>query len=126
MARTTDEQVAEIIEVDDNIDLTPFIATATAVVDRVEAANADATDSELELIERWLTAHYYAIRDPRAVSEKAGPVGATYQSKVGMGFANTHYGQQAMLLDSSGTLTALNNSKGSRTASLTWIGTASS
>lgn len=125
--RTSEESVSEIVEVDGNIDLLPFIETATALVDEVEAADTNGvlSSTRLELIERWLAAHFYAMRDPRAVSERAGPVGATYQSKVDLGFAASHYGQQAMALDSTGKLKALSDpTKGrKRAASLFWAGT---
>jgi len=124
MARTTDEAVQGIIEHDTTISLTPFIEAANALVTEVcSTDNYDAT--RLELIERWLSAHFYAIRDPRYESEKAGDVAAKYQSKVNLGFDVTHYGQMAMRLDTAGGLAALNTeakSGGSVTASFTWGG----
>ena len=129
MARTTRNLVGKIIELDasvvpDNSAMEPFITSASLLVDEA-CAEAGYTDERLELIERWLTAHLYTIRDPRATSEKAGAVGATFQSKVDLGFDTSHYGQMAMRLDTAGGLAAINEDtkKGKPTVSVMWAGT---
>jgi len=119
--RTTSGQVAEIIEVDVTIGLTPFMSVANELVTEV-CSDAGYTDERLELIERWLSAHFYTNRDPRAVSEHAGPVGATYQSAVDLNLNTSHYGQTAMLLDTAGGLAGLNKQR-KRIGSVTWLGT---
>jgi hypothetical protein len=106
MPRTTENAVAAIIEVDEDINLAPFIEVAAALVDEV-CAPAGYDEARLELIERWLSAHFYAIRDPRRTQEVAGPVSESFQSKVDLGLDVTHYGQQAKLLDTKGTLLIL-------------------
>ncbi len=118
--RTTNAAVQKIIEVDTGIvenddDMSPFIETASALVDQVCATSTQAdgvtpfyTSTMLELIERWLAAHFYAVRDKRASAEKAGSVSVNYESKVDLYLANTSYGQQAMMLDIRGGLAALN------------------
>lgn len=127
MTRTTADNVKGIIEVDeDNIpDLSPFIDSANELVTEC-CGSAGYTATRLELIERWLAAHFYAIRDPRAVSETAGPVSARYQSKVDIGLHVTHYGQHALALDTEGGLAALNRriqtGQAKPSAGLTWIG----
>lgn len=118
--RTTSELVAGIIEVQASISLTPFIATASELVDDVAASSSAPDATRLELIERWLSAHFYAQRDPRAASEKAGSVAASYQSKVDLGLNNTHYGQMAITLDPTGMLKSA--SKGKRVARMSWVG----
>jgi hypothetical protein len=120
--RTTSGAVEGIIEVDAAISLTPFIETASALVDEI-ATDSGHDATRLELIERWLSAHFYAIRDPRTTQEKAGTVGASYESKVDLALDLTRYGQQAMVLDSSGLLRSLSSKKGRRQASVTWLGT---
>jgi hypothetical protein len=131
MARTTASAVKKIIEVDTSIiavdaDLDPFLETANALVTEMcTGSNGPATAylaARLELIERWLTAHFYAIRDPRAKSEKAGSVGVTYQGKVDYNLALTSYGQQAMMLDTNGGLARLDKGKGV-SVSVLWLGT---
>lgn len=125
--RTTEALVRGIIETDDtNIpDLTPFIAASNELVTECcSDSSYDAT--RLEMIERWLAAHFYAIRDPRAASEKAGSVSANYQYKVDLNLAVTTYGQMAMILDTAGSLAALNirTAKGlKKVVALTWLGT---
>jgi len=121
--RTTEEAVAGIIEVDSSISLTPFIETASNLTDRVAAGDFPVTLTTLELIERWLSAHFYAQRDPRVTSERAGSVGASYQSAVKTGFKNTHYGQMALALDPTGILASL--TEGTRLARVDWLGTES-
>jgi hypothetical protein len=118
--------VAGIIEVDASIPLTPFIEVANQLVTDV-CGEFDYTSEKLELIERWLSAHFYAIRDPRIAREQAGPVSAQYQYKVDLNLAQTTYGQQAMLLDTEGGLAALNAqvTQGLRkfTVGASWLGT---
>jgi hypothetical protein len=124
--RTTYAEVAKIIEVDTTIttDLVPFIEAANALVTEV-CTDSGYTTERLELIERWLSAHFYAIRDPRPETEKAGSVSVKYQSKVELGFDVTHYGQMAMRLATAGELAALNNQAkngGKQTVGVSWLG----
>jgi hypothetical protein len=133
MGRTTRAEVAEIIELDseiipDDAAMAPFILTANLLVTEACVTNGPTTaytDERLELIERYLTAHLYTLRDPRAVNEKAGPVGATYQSRVDLGFDTSHYGQTAMRLDTNGGLALINSDskKGKPRVGVTWLGT---
>jgi len=132
MARTTPTLVGGIIEWDSDstkasyIALTPFIDAANELVTECCGSN-DYTITRLELIERWLSAHFFTVRDPRAESEKAGSVSEKFQSKVDLGFDTSHYGQMAMRLDTEGGLAALNEQikKGKKvTVGVTWLGTA--
>jgi len=132
MARTNATNIKAIIEVDTTIiaadsDLDPFISTANELVTEI-CTGTNAPDpvysaTRLELIERWLAAHFYAIRDPRAKSEKAGSVGVSYRGKTDLNLSLTHYGQQAMMIDTNGGLARLDKGKGI-TASVLWAGTA--
>ena len=108
--RTTAVLVGGIIEVDSTISVTPFIEAANALVTECCASVSTYTAARLELIERWLSAHEYTIRDMRASNEKAGDVSERKQSKVDLGFDTSHYGQMAMRLDTSGGLAKLNES----------------
>jgi hypothetical protein len=78
MARTTAEAVEGIIEVDSAIDLTPFITVANFMVTK-HCVDTNFTAAGLEIIERYLAAWLYAIRDRRAVREEAGDVAETKQ-----------------------------------------------
>jgi len=125
--RTTSASVSGIIEVDSAISLTPFIEAANAVVTQCCTGLTTAyTATQLELIERWLSAHFYTVREMRVMSEKAGPVSERVQSKVDLGFDTSHYGQMAMRLDWHGGLASLNEQikKGAITSvGITWLGT---
>ena len=122
--RTTSAAVALLIEIDDDISLTSFIETANALV--TECCSTDDYDAtRLELIERWLSAHVYTIRDMRASEERVGTVSERKQSMVGLGFDTSHYGQMAMRLDTKGGLAALNAQmkKGTGQAvQISWLG----
>ncbi len=121
MPRTTPTLVAGIIEVDPNIDLTPFIFPANELVTQL-LTSAGFTPERLELIERYLAAHFYTLRDPRPTSEQAGSVGTSYQNRVDLYLCTSHYGQMAIILDTSGALSQLNMQHVKRKLSVTWLG----
>ena len=127
MARSTAVLIGAIIEVDDDIGLDPFINAASMLVTSV-LAGVDTSEADLTQIETWLAAHYYAIRDPRASSEKAGSVAESFDYEVALGLNQMRYGQMALSLDVTGKL-AYHNRKTTEglasTPSLTWIGTGS-
>lgn len=134
MARTTTDAVEAIVEVDPAIEVDPFIEVANSIVTEVcaSATNSDGTafyeDPRLELIERWLSAHFYAIRDQRRAQESVSGITEQVQYKVDLGFNQTIYGQQAMLLDTAGGLGRLQRQTkdGTRlnSVSISWLGTA--
>lgn len=124
--RTDATAVAGICEVDASIDLTPFIETASALVDDPVATGSPSyTDAKLELIERWLAAHFYRIRDMAVQQEYAKGVGQMFQFKVDLNLHVTMYGQQAMLLDTDGNLAKLNKraKDGISKGTVLWLGT---
>lgn len=136
MARTTVLAVQKILgdnygkvkvdSVDVNSpDLISFIDTATTIVDRVSACaikrGIPLTTSELELIERWLAAHYYVRMD--ALEQGGGTEGSsTSYVTPTMGDAE-RYKQSAMEVDYSGCLRRI--LAGSRARAL-WLGKAPS
>lgn len=134
MPRTTKDNVAAIIELDGEIvpndaAMLPFITVANELVTEFCTGSAGPattyTTDRLELIERYLAAHFYTNRDPRATSEGAGGVSVGYQSKIDLGLGTSHYGQSAMLLDTNGGLSTLNkNTKnGVSRVGVSWLGT---
>lgn len=124
--RTTEEAVQGIIEAETSISLTPFIASANMLVTKC-CAGEDYTTDELEMIERWLSAHFYAIRDPRLSSRTMGAASESFHGSVGMNLEATIYGQQAMLLDYYGGLAALSKKMseggGGKNVGISWLGT---
>lgn len=89
-----------------------FITTANLIVNgNLLDTSSELTDAELKEIERWLSAHLMVMKDRRVSSEGAGGVSASYIGSVGMNLQASTYGQQAMVLDRSGTLQSLNTGK---------------
>lgn len=134
MGRTTKELVAEIVDLDPTKKVDPFIEAATYLVTRCcsTAVVGDTTvpyysDEDLELIERWLAAHFYCVMDSRALQEGVSSLRIQYQSRVDIGLDVTHYGQQAKLLDTAGGLAALDAAASSGRLKLKggvkWLGT---
>lgn len=112
MARTTSDAVeALLLQQYDSVNspvLTGFIETANVVVSRVDTCATSKgytlSVTELELIERWLAAHYYAIGDPTYQSKRTGKASGTFRGNTDMGLDSTLFGQQAKTLDPSGCL----------------------
>lgn len=108
MARITPDDVKSIIQVDERIKLTGFIETASALINRVKTCAASRrvslSEDELRLLEMWVAAHLYAIRDQQYQSKNTGKAGATFQGQTGMRLESTYYGQTALTLDASGCL----------------------
>jgi hypothetical protein len=130
MARTTATRVEGIIEVDPDDTLTPFINSANRVVTRICEDTDDAyTTDELEDIECWLAAHFYAVLRPAFVVESVDVMTTRIESKVDLGLSNTRWGIAAMAIDTFGNLANWNNemvnrkpTDGRRTPSLSWLG----
>jgi hypothetical protein len=126
MPRTSSAAVSAIIEVEPSISVTPFIEVANALVEELLAPTAIGYDAtRLELIERWLSAHFYAIRDMRAATEQAKSISQGFQYKVDLYLANTMYGQQVLILDTAGVLAALQKRviEGTTRPGMAWLGT---
>ncbi len=120
---TSPDAVGKIIKLSIGDSFDPFIEAAGQLVGDV-CLNSGYTDDKLELIERWLSAHFYAIYKRRRSSEKAGDVAQTFDPfQHGLFFNNTLYGQMAAALDTAGNLAILqrNLEKGG-TATVKWIG----
>lgn len=125
MSYSSASLVRKVIEVDDTISLLPYLdAAAELVAGYCEGKGYTAT--RLEMIETWLAAHFYAVRDPRTQSEGVATLQTTYQGRTGMYFDSSTYGQHALLLDTAGGLAALQASikEGypAATPRVTWLG----
>jgi hypothetical protein len=129
MPRTTPELIAEIIEVDTDIPLEPFITIANELVSERCATGVTPayTTARLELIERWLAAHFYTVRDPRMTSRGVDVIQQSWQSAIGRGFKTSHFGQTAMRLDTAGRLAkldaAIEDPTKKRSVGINFIGT---
>lgn len=112
MARVTG---AEVLEIFDTTllasELTPFITAANLIVTDV-LADAEYSDALEKEIERWLSAHLAAIRDPRVKQESYGS-GASqgFHGGSSEGLGHTPYGQQVLILDYKGYFAAIQNTR---------------
>ena len=113
--RTDANSVKGICVVRSQDDLTPFILTANTIVSAVCVPTVVSNkrpaypDATLELIERWLSAHYYSIMRPQRKLESAGSVQASYDSTTDLGLNVTRYGQAARTICYNGYLAAWSN-----------------
>lgn len=137
--RTTDTLVRGIVQVQDGVDLTPFIRFANQLTtdcctypkpgqdpDLFPPYTDDGVDSKMELIERWLAAHAYTIFDNQLSAAKAGTISVGFQHKIDLGLKASMYGQQAIILDTQGGLAAWDNTSKTKRqikVSIDWLGT---
>jgi hypothetical protein len=121
--RTTERAVKSILggHYDGTTGLQPFIDTASSLVDDIAVADSSISASRLELIERWLAAHYYEHADPITASRSTGGASGQFQGRTDMGFDSTKYGQEAKRLDSSGLLVKLDQPLRPK-AGCVWLG----
>jgi hypothetical protein len=125
MARTNSAAVQSLLgpNYDCTTDLTPFIQTANGMADRVAACAAAKgkalTPQELQSIEGWLAAHFYAQMDQLYKSKSTGGASASFQGETGKGLESTLYGQSALMADYSGCLTVISKRQVAR---LNWLG----
>lgn len=108
--RTNQELVSRIIDIEEDDLLDGAIDTANQLVTDACAASGY-SDAKLELIERWLAAHFYDINRPRTSLEAiSGGTQEQYERvTTDLFLNNTKFGQQAIMLDTAGNLAALCN-----------------
>lgn len=106
MALVTDSEVKALI--DTSRDTTPFITTAHLIITEDLATSGLSTDRKTQ-VELYLAAHFCAITEERGnlARHRKGDSSEEYKMEIGYGLALTRYGQQAMQLDTSGTLRTL-------------------
>jgi hypothetical protein len=127
-ARTTSNSVKALLlrQYDANAapSLTPFIDTATVLVDRMVAEDADGllTAAELELIERYLAAHFYLHSDQALMSKSTGGASGSFQGQTGIGLDGSQYGQTAKRLDVTGYLVRMDQPQ-RPVSQVEWLGT---
>lgn len=123
--RTSKDLVIKIMDFNPSIDdLDPFMDAANQLVTEL-CAPAGYNAARLTSIETWLAAHFLAIRDPRYQSETIGAASATTAMQLGLNLGLTPFGQQAMFLDTNGSLAWIDKhiSQGKRAkAGITWLG----
>jgi len=108
MARTTVLEVKDIIDTNLSSSIVQaFIDDASNLLDELFEDETGISDELLASIEKWLAAHFVAIRDQKPKSEKIGDASITYHGTSGKGLEFTPYGQQALLLDTTGRLKSI-------------------
>lgn len=112
MARVTDTEVFEIITTT-LTDIDVFIDQANLIV-TAYLGDSNLSDTVLKEIERNVAAHMLSAQDPRVKSTKVDVLSETYTGTFGAGLASTPYGQNAMLLDSTGLLKRMSEKGGKR------------
>jgi hypothetical protein len=102
----TDAQVRKVIKTS-MADISAQIATADTLL---QAAFAQAAlplppATLYDTIGTWLAAHYVAVTDVRLDSTRRSQYSSDYvENELGMGLLGTIWGQQACVLDTTGTL----------------------
>lgn len=128
MPRTTATSVKQILLSDyDSVDepsLIGFIETASAIVDSIiECATErgySLTTARAELIERWLSAHFYVMSDQNYKGRSTLRASGQFQGETKMYFEASKYGQTAVSLDGSGCLSSLGSNN--RNVRSIWLG----
>ena len=129
MPRTTSNSVKNILgaNYDGTTPLHPFVITASSLVNKV--AGKDLTgvlsSDDLELIERWLAAHFYGHADQFYQQRSTGRASGGFQGQTAMVFNSTQYGQTALALDVTGELARIQQqaTTGKQKAGILWGGT---
>ena len=108
--RVTDVEVKEIVET--SKDTTSFIHTANAIVEE-HLVPLTLSVTMLTKIELYLSAHFVALTEERGglLRSSLGESAETYADIYEEGFRSTRFGQQAIALDTTGTLAQLSNQK---------------
>lgn len=129
MPRTDSDTVKSVLlknyDTVNNPDLTIFITMANLLVTRVAACatakGIPLTTDELTALETLLAAHNYQSGPDLGYSQRATQsASGGFQGKTDMNLKSTFYGQQALMLDTSGCLNAI--TQGNRVGGF-WLGT---
>ena len=126
VGRVTSAEVLEIINetIPSTVtDVTAMILVAHAMIDKVivEDYPDEFDDDYLKEMERWLAAHFTAIRYQTNASEAIETAKETYQFKLGLRLENTMWGQAVLVMDTTGSFAKLNVGTG-RKIKMFWLG----
>lgn len=88
--------------------LDPFIESANVLIN-AESNMLDLSDTLLKQIELWLSAHFASSYDQRIAYQDLGLSKFKFQGEWGKSLNSTDYGQNAVALDTSGTLMDIAN-----------------
>ena len=112
--RATDEDVRAYVSLGSSISTTPYISAANALVE-ANLASSGLSSTILTQIEIFLAAHFAVLSTERGGLRRDafGDSSQSYQtiSEKFTGLNTTRYGQQAIVLDTTGTLAAIGVTK---------------
>lgn len=125
--RTDPELVRKVLDGDEEDDYSPYILTASSIVDDicVDTSTYTYTDEKKELIERWLAAHFFTVQEGQVTVEQVASLREQYAFKIDLYLLNTKYGQVAIAIDTAGNLAryqAILAAGGPRPVGMTWLG----
>ena len=113
--RIEEADVRNLIETDPDLSMVPFIRAATLIVDRVITCADDRgftiADDEAAIIEMYIAAHLYSLRDPQYMSKSTERASASFMARDWLAAAK--------LLDPSGCLESITSQKRAR---MKWLG----
>lgn len=127
--RTTDAAVLEVMapgheyDLQTNPSLVPFMDAAQVLVNRVAALalrrqSGGYDAAVLEVLERYLTAHFYLTSDKAYANKSDGGASASFMQQTGKRLEQTPHGQTALNLDYLGILNGIQNNARARGFSL--------
>ena len=107
----TEAQVRAVIQTKLE-DITQQMQTAQALLAYVDLAGKGVLPVLIDTIGVWLSAHYVAITDPQLESSQRADYQSGYQvGELGRGLNSTMWGQQALVLDPTGSLAELDKTE---------------
>ena len=109
-ARVADSDVREVISLPADAVITAFITAANLMVNKIPAKFPGVLDdATLFEVERWTAAHLASVRYSRLTSQSVGDGQEAYRKGLenSIGLQSTTWGQQAIMLDTTGTLAEL-------------------
>lgn len=103
--RTDEEQLRELLDCGATPNLEVFMAIASQTVDALLISSGLSAEV-LKLVETFLAAHFYTLTKERGTlaSQTMGDATDRFHNVYTKGFGATRFGQQALVLDTSGTL----------------------
>lgn len=122
--RTTPDQVRALAQINDSVDVLPYIEVATEIVNQLAVCDRQLTPTRLELIERNLAAHYAftsGVPTAASIASKSISGASTSYSRTsnGSGLASSPYGLTAAQLDTRRCLSGILDGG----VSIEWLGT---
>jgi hypothetical protein len=109
MPRVTDVEVRQLTGEPDTVDPAQAIAVASHFTDTLLATPGKITDADtLKYVELYLAGHFLLMqeREGPMARESFGDTSEAYHNIYGPGLEASRFGQQAMMFDTTGTLTA--------------------